>query len=208
MTTMKKTLALLTCMMLMNIGGAFAAPASVSAEPATGAELAVDYQKIKAPAMQYTYGEIVAIEDDLVIVKGEGHFKMVAVRVDKDTFLLSGKDGKAKKASSLRKGRRVTVYYSSKATRSMPPQTQAYAVVFGDHNERQGVFFPVEQVQMAEDGTYVKVLNKNNDLIATITGEACADFNKIKAGDNLLLWYNMVAMSIPGQTNAIKAVVL
>lgn len=66
----------------------------------------------------------------------------------------------------------------------------------------------VDQVIPNEDGTSVKVLNSNNDLIATVDAEACEEFNKIKAGDNLLVWYNMMTMSLPGQTHATKAVIL
>lgn len=207
MHKLKKVSALLACMAMMNMGSAFAAePAQEAAEkPVT---LNVDFQKMQTPSVLYTYGEIIAVEGDRVIVKGEGHFKMLAAIVGEDTKIVGAKNGKAKKASALKKGRDVIVYYSPVATRSLPPQTKAYAVVVGENDEKAGKYFVVDQVVMAEDGSYVKLLNSNHDIIATVNADACADYAKIKAGDELLLWYNIMTMSLPGQTNAYKAVIL
>ena len=69
-------------------------------------------------------------------------------------------------------------------------------------------FFEVAQASLAKDGSYVTVLNTNNDVIATIDAAACADFAKIKKGDKLLVWSSMMTMSLPAQTHPEKVVVL
>jgi len=63
-------------------------------------------------------------------------------------------------------------------------------------------------VQHAADGSCVRVLNSTNDVIARIDKYACENYASIKAGDKLLLWSRVITMSLPGQTNAEKVVVL
>lgn len=92
-------------------------------------------------------------------------------------------------------------------TRSMPPQSHALAIVIED-SEEPASFFEVAQASLAKDGSYVTVLNTNNDVIATIDAAACADFAKIKKGDKLLVWSSMMTMSLPAQTHPEKVVVL
>jgi len=52
-------------------------------------------------------------------------------------LLIDGKDGDLKGDRALKKGRKVTAYYSSKMTRSYPPQAEGFAIVFGKNNEKQ-----------------------------------------------------------------------
>ena len=61
---------------------------------------------------------------------------------------------------------------------------------------------------MSEDGEYVSVIDTNQSLVATIDKKANKNYAEIKAGDNLVIWYNMMTMSIPAKTNAQKVVVL
>ena len=93
-------------------------------------------------------------------------------------------------------------------TRSLPAQSHAYAVIIGEPDEKTAAYFEVAQAALASDGSYVTVLNSNNDLIATVDAKACKDFAKLKKGDKLLLWSSFATMSLPAQTNADKVVVL
>jgi hypothetical protein len=156
----------------------------------------------------FTTGEILEVNDNVLIIKGDGHHNLVAAVITDNTYLLDGKNGKVKKLSSFKVGKEVTVYYSPKMTRSIPPQTEAYAVVLGDNSEKIGKFFKVEEVTLSEDGAYVTVVNTNESLVATIDKKANKNFAEIKAGDELLLWYDMMTMSLPARTNAKKVVVL
>ena len=129
--------------------------------------------------------------------------------IEPSTFYINiRKNGKAKKLSSFKVGKEVTVYHSPKMTRSIPAQSAAYAVVLGDNSEKMGKFFKVEDVTMSEDKTYVSVINTNESLIATVDKKANKNFAEIKAGDNLMVWYDMITMSLPARTNANKVVIL
>ena len=166
------------------------------------------YQTQAVQDVLFTTGEILEVNDNVLIIKGDGHHNLVAAVITDNTYLLDGKNGKAKKLSSFKVGKEVTVYYSPKMTRSIPPQTEAYAVVLGDNSEKIGKFFKVEEVTLSEDGAYVTVVNTNESLVATIDKKANKNFAEIKAGDELLLWYDMMTMSLPARTNAKKVVVL
>ena len=141
------------------------------------------YQTQAVQDVLFTSGKIVEVNENMIVVKGEHN--IIAAMITDDTYLLNGKNGKAKKLSSFKVGKEVTVYYSSKMTRSIPAQSAAFAVVLGDSSEKMGKFFKVEEVTMSEDNTYVSVINTN-----------------------LMVWYDMMTMSLPARTNANKVVIL
>lgn len=155
-----------------------------------------------------TTGEIIAIDGDKVTVKGDGNYPIATVIVTDKTLLLDGKDGDIKGDSALRKGRKVTAYYSSKMTRSYPPQSEGFAIVFGKNNEKQGRYIHVEKVIPGEDGESVRLLNSNRDIVVTVRKDVYEDYSTIKEGDRIMAWYSIMTMSLPGQTNARKVVVL
>ena len=66
----------------------------------------------------------------------------------------------------------------------------------------------VKKAELSKDGKAVIVTNTNNDLIATIPGRSCSDYREIKEGTKLMLWYDIVALSMPGKTVATKARIL
>ena len=164
------------------------------------------YQTQAVQDVLFTSGKIVEVNENMIVVKGEHN--IIAAIITDDTYLLNGKNGKAKKLSSFKVGKEVTVYHSPKMTRSIPAQSAAFAVVLGDNSEKMGKFFKVEEVTMSEDNTYVSVINTNESLIATVDKKANKNFAEIKAGDNLMVWYDMMTMSLPARTNANKVVIL
>lgn len=155
-----------------------------------------------------TAGKIVSVEGEKITVQGEGNQPVVSVIVSDDTYILDGKDGDAKKLKKLKVGKDVTVYYSPVMTRSLPPQSQAFAIVLGKNTPKLGKFFQVAEVLPAENAEAVRLLNSNHDVIATVSKDVCKDYRSIKEGDSLMLWYNVMTMSLPGQTNAEKVVIL
>lgn len=155
-----------------------------------------------------TTGEIISVDGDKVTIKGDGNYPLATVIVTDKTLLLDGKDGDLKGDRALRKGRTVTAYYSSKMTRSYPPQAEGFAIVFGKNNEKQGRYMHVEKVIPSENGESVRLLNSNRDIIVTVTKDVYEDYQNIKKGDRIMAWYSIMTMSLPGQTNATRVVVL
>ena len=155
-----------------------------------------------------TTGEIIAVDGDKVTVKGDGNYPVATVIVTDKTLLIDGKDGDLKGDRALKKGRKVTAYYSSKMTRSYPPQAEGFAIVFGKNNEKQGKSMHVEKVTPSENGESVRLLNSNRDIIVTVSKNVYEDYQNIKEGDRIMAWYSIMTMSLPGQTNATKVIVL
>lgn len=171
-------------------------------------DLQVDQEKLRYPSMLRMSGTITEITGNKVVVRGEGQECVVAV-IDDSTHIIKGEKGKLRSAKDLKVGQEIVAYYSARMTRSLPPQAQAFAIIIGDmRKDYLPMFFVVDKVQPAADGSCVRVLNSTNDVIARIDKHACEDFANIKEGDKLLLWSRVMTMSLPGQTNAEKVVVL
>ena len=210
MKIMRNFLIAASCVMMLGATTALAAEAQTEPTKVIGGVRTT--LPVKLNQVQITRGEIVEVNGDKIVVKGEGNQPLVAAIISDKTYIVKGSNGKDRDLDDLKVGKRVTVYYSSVMTRSLPPQAKAYAVVLNRsskkdlHKDYQ--FFVVEKATLADDGKSVKVLNTNNDLIATIDADACKNFADIKAGDKLFLKYSIVAMSLPGLTNAEKAIIL
>lgn len=200
---MKKILLLASCSALLVVGGAVA---NANSFENNSLPLSKIGQARVVQEVQFTTGKILEVKDNMVVVKGERG--IVAALLNDETYLLNGKNGKAKKLSSFKVGKEVTVYHSPKMTRSIPAQTQAYAIILGDNDVKQGKFFVVDQVTPSENGEYVSVMDSSHSLIATVDKKAYRHYSQIKAGDKLLVWYDMMTMSLPARTNAQKVVVL
>lgn len=208
MRAIKKLSLALVCVAALGAGTAMAADGVVTAAAVPLDAVQADPQVMRAPGTYITSGKIVAIEDGLYIIKGEGSRQQVAAVVDRDTYVVDGKSGKLRLPHALKVGQQVTAYYSAKMTRSLPPQSHAMAIVIGAPDEGIAAYFEVVQAAKSADGSCVTLLNANNDLIATVDAAACSDFAKIKRGDKLLLWYDVVTMSMPAQCNPGKVIIL
>ena len=203
MKMFKKIFVLASCATMLLTGSAVANANNVENKevPVTKA-----YQAQAVEEVLFTTGKIVEVNENMIVVKGEHN--LIAAMITDETHLLNGKNGKTKKLSSFKVGKEVTVYHSPKMTRSIPAQTVSYAIVLGNNDEKQGKYFKVDKVTLAEDGRYVSVIDTNHNLIATIDKKACKDFTSIESGDELIVWYNMMTMSLPARTNAQKALIL
>ena len=203
MKMFKKIFVLASCATMFMEGSAVANANNVENKevPVTKA-----YQAQAVEEVLFTTGKIIEVNENMIVVKGEHN--LIAAMITDETHLLNGKNGKAKKLSSFKIGKEVTVYHSPKMTRSIPAQTVSYAIVLGNNDEKQGKYFKVDKVTLSEDGSYVSVIDTNHNLIATIDKKACKDFTSIESGDELIVWYNMMTMSLPARTNAQKALIL
>lgn len=151
------------------------------------------------------HGQIVSIDDDMITIKDKNSDNTVALIVRWDTEILNGKNGEDVDLNRLHVGDELTAYYSSISTRSLPPQSRAYALVMGD-GQHDGIYMHVGKVDKVKNG--VKILNTNEDMFVTIPENVEDDAKALKQGDKVLVWYDFVAMSMPGQATATKAVIL
>ncbi len=150
-------------------------------------------------------GQITEINDDMITVKDKDSDRSVALIVRWDTEILNGKNGDDVELNRLHVGDELTAYYSPIATRSIPPQSRAYALVMGS-GEHDGIYMHVDSVEQTKYGT--RILNTNKDMYVTIPENVNDDAKDLKKGDRVLVWYDFVALSLPGQATATKAKIL
>ena len=183
----KLLFALMMLIGLLPVSGAFAGVNS------GGLTVSTDYVA-KKEAVHCTRGEITAVNGSLITVSGTGYY------------------GSKLEKSELQVGDSVAAYYGEKASRSLPPQVQGVALIVGEAKLGHCFFFPVAKVKTEKDkaskGSYAVITNQSGDLIATVTEFACAAYDEIEVGDNVLLWCDLISLSLPARTNASKVVVL
>jgi hypothetical protein len=110
----------------------------------------------------------------------------------------------------------VAVFYGPFVSMSMPPQSNAVAIAVNlPENNFSPHYAKAESVTQLEDG--VQILADNGSLFVRITPETkllpyltrnIVLPAMIVKGSELIVWYDIVAMSFPGQTNARIAVLL
>lgn len=116
----------------------------------------------------------------------------------------------------LAEGDTIYVYHSPVSTRSLPPQSEAFAVVLNVPQDiAVGVYHEVEEVTTTENET--RLLTNNGGLYLIISDETAvkdyetgevADISAVAEGDRVIAWYDAVAMSYPGQANVSDILVL
>ena len=158
----------------------------------------------KAPVDQVlrTHGTITEINNDMITVQDTEGKQAVTLIVRWDTEILNGKNGENVDLNRLHVGDELTAYYSPVMTRSLPPQSKAYALVMGN-GEHDAIYMHVGEIEQTKNG--VRILSSNNDVYVTIPKTVEDDADKLKKGDKILVWYDFMALSMPAQATAIKA---
>lgn len=222
---MKKTIVMMITGALLCGGSAFAqVPAdnnqqetnitAVSVQNAAVSEgqpqaVAVQAEPAKVQQIQRlmtTVGVIEEIDDNRFVIKGDGDHMTVELTINDDTYLLNGVTGEILTWDMLSEGDAVAAYYTPVLTRSIPPQGQATALVIGKETKR-GMFVGVQSI-VREDEYGITFLSHNEDMEILIPKDDRGQMPNIKTGMNLLVWSDMMTMSLPAQLTATRSQVL
>ena len=152
-----------------------------------------------------TVGKIDSVNENSITVSGEGVYDNIILNVNDETHILNGETGKILPFSALKKGADVSAYYDGRMTKSIPPIGFAKAVIVGNADEI-GMYMEAKEVEQLDDG--VRVLCTNNDRLVTVRTDVLANAKDIAVGDELIVWYKAMTLSLPGQATAEKAVIL
>lgn len=136
-----------------------------------------------------------------------GEFEMT---VSGKTFWIDGGGRMPSRPADTAVGERLYVFHSPISTRSLPPQSAAFAVV---RNIPQGagcaMYHRAEAVELQEGG--LRITTDNGGLflsagpetaLSAYTGASVRGLGDIKAGACFMAWYDAVALSYPGQAYA------
>lgn len=187
MTQMRKILFLAVFLVLAMVNTSFAGAV-------------VSPQNRHVPDVFSVYGVVKEIRGNGVLVSPTDSKKGdIMANVSDNTYIYKDAQKEFSNVSGLKVGDKVTVYHSTAMTRSIPPQTAAFAIVVGE-----GVnvprYYRVNEVSNVEKGT--EFLTAAGSLIV----RAKEVVDGLKAKDELLVWHGPVALSMPGQTNASKII--
>lgn len=188
----------------------------------------------EAPAPATETGEVQALPDSLLYcgtvkeaVVGEdgtltgllmeseqsGEYMM---RVSGETFWIDGGSMAPSSPDGLAAGEHLHVFHSPISTRSLPPQTNAFAIVRNVPQEVGGAHYheveAVEEVdgklQITTDNGGLYLFADADTPLSAYAGDAPAGLEGIKAGSYIMAWYDIVALSFPGQAHAQHIMVL
>lgn len=173
------------------------------------------------PASETYFGTVASIEKDeegnviSISLTSEENGDYVMNVTDNTVWVDAVEKVKASQ-EDLTEGETIYVYHSPVSTRSLPPQSEAFAVVLNvPQDVAVGVYHEVEEVTTTENDT--RLLTNNGGLYLVISDETAvkdyetgevADISAVAEGDHVIAWYDAVAMSYPGQANVSDILVL
>lgn len=173
------------------------------------------------PASETYFGTVASIEKDeegnviSISLTSEENGDYVMNVTDNTVWVDAVEKVKASQ-EDLTEGETIYVYHSPVSTRSLPPQSEAFAVVLNVPQDiAVGVYHEVEEVTTTENDT--RLLTNNGGLYLIISDETAvkdyetgevADISAVAEGDRVIAWYDAVAMSYPGQANVSDILVL
>ena len=168
-------------------------------------EVAVEYTRTIGVVQE------VDVQAQNILVKNEQ--TEIQFNLDEKTWLVDGEKGTTIDLADL-KGKEVVVAHSMATTRSLPPQSYAYAVV--TKGEVTPNYAIVEAVEAGKDGA-VRLTTNNGGMWVTVTEKAdikplatkdIVTLEDLQPGPQVILYYDIVALSYPGQAYTDRVVLL
>ena len=153
----------------------------------------------------------VDVQAQNILVKNEQ--TEIQFNLDEKTWLVDGEKGTAIDLADL-KGKEVVVAHSMATTRSLPPQSYAYAVV--TKGEVTPNYAIIEAVEAGKDGA-VRLTTNNGGMWVTVTEKVdikplatkdIVTLEDLQPGAQVILYYDIVALSYPGQAYTDRVVLL
>lgn len=118
--------------------------------------------------------------------------------------------------ADLREDERLYVFHSSVETRSLPPQSAAFAVVrnipmdvgCAQYHEVEAVSLADGHLTITTDNGGLLILADEETTLSFYGSEEVPTLEDIPADSHVMAWYSMVAASNPGQTRATHLMLL
>lgn len=169
--------------------------------------LAVEYDKVEL------YGTAKIEEDGLYIATETGD---VMLNTDANTIFVDG-NGYKTSVEAIENGTTLKVIASDAMTMSLPPQSYAHVVILADDNGGFPIYAEVKKVLSdsndnfvfsSKDGIYDIVFSKENTSVEPFATKNIVAATDIKEGSRILVYSNIMTMSIPALVPANRIVIL
>ena len=213
----KKLLAMALCGML---AVSFAVPVSAAAVSGGTEQTATEQEQALPDSVLY-YGEVkeaVKDEDGNIIqlrMESEQYGEYV-FNIAEDTVWVDSGSKKALDPADVKAGDRLYVFHSLVETRSIPPQSPAFAVV-GNVPMDVGCaqYYEVEGVSQQNGKTWIQTSNGGLYIVANEKTEFSyygsdkeVSADDLQAGGHIVAWTGVNATSYPAQTNGFHIMIL
>lgn len=138
------------------------------------------------------------------------------MRISEDTVWIDSGNRTASDPATLKEGEGLYVFHSPVSTRSMPPQSAAFAIVRNVPQDASCARYHKVEAVEEKDGA-LRITTDNGGLflladqetsLSSYEGTAPAGLGDIEAGSHIMAWYGPVALSYPGQAHAGHIMVL
>ena len=160
-------------------------------------------------------GSVLAVDAAGAVTLETEQLGEVVCNTDADTIIVNAVTGRKESFRDIRVASNASVSVSRALTRSVPPQTICYAVITGLPESGLGSasYIEAREVLKEQDGT-LEIMSHDEDLIVTIPAElpieiygsdGTASRDEIMPGSRLVVWYDAVSLSLPGQATAVRA---
>lgn len=140
----------------------------------------------------------------------------IQLNLSADTLIVNNETGAAAALSDIKEGDKIYAYYSKAMTRSLPPQSACELILVGVGENTPASLHEVGTVSINEEGM-TEVLTADGSMIIRMDDKTTYAPYKTKnivtkadltEGTRFLAWYDIVAMSYPGQAYTQKVVIL
>ena len=204
------TLALATALTVSAMAPAFANPVLISEAPA--ADSAIVSQEEQAMQFAKAFGTVQEVNEQESYILVATELDEIRFNIDENTWLMDGQTGFPVILADL-EGKEVAVAHSMAMTMSIPAQSYAHAVITkGDVMPNYAV---IEAVTETEDG--IRLTTENGGMWVTVAKDAqvspfrtrnIVTVQDLQPGAQVVLFYDVVAMSYPGQAYTERVVLL
>lgn len=206
---MKRTLSALMLSGALLCALSVPALAAEPAAPQTGTSLTQEETLPDSVLYYGTVTEVVRDEDGTVsrLALSSARYGDYVMNLSADAVWVDAGKRTASDPSDLEAGEAVYVFHSPVSTRSLPPQSAAYAVV---RNMPQDMGCPMyhEVEAVTEQDGRLTITTDNGGLLLHVNEETqCVDYATgkavdpahLKEGGRVMAWYDIVLTSYPGQ---------
>ncbi len=204
------TLALATAFTVSAFTPAFADPVLISEAPA--ADTAIVSQEEQAMQFAKAFGTVQEVNEQDMYILVQTEQDEIQFNIDENTWLMDGQNGIPMALAEL-EGKEVVVSHSMAMTMSLPAQSYAYAVI--TKGDVMPNFAVIEAVAETEDG--VRLTTENGSMWVTVAENAqvspfrtrnIVSVQDLQPGAQVVLYYDVVAMSYPGQAATDRVILL
>lgn len=138
--------------------------------------------------------------DSVTIRPDTAYEGLIQLNIGDAALLLDNQTGAAVLPADLKAGDKIYAYWSPMMTRSIPPQSNLQLLLTNVEDSVPAHLHTVEAVEADVSGDIIVTTN-NGGLLLTIPA-AMWQGDALQTGDTVIAWYDVVAMSYPGQAVA------